>query len=537
MTAHRRGHLLRAAVVGALVSGAVLLPAAPALADVNAQPGNLTLKPGEQKQITITLTGAEALDPEANISVNGLGDDITLRGPGGCNGGGGGLQCNENAFDQQGTEQRLTITVSAKNPGSVQAGQTKDGSINIDAGNDDDSVNVTLQGPQQAATVTEVSGKVTDSSTGDGIPGAEVTLKDGAGKTHEATANNQGNYSIKPSNNNPIAPGQVTVTATKDGFSDGTATNNAQAGKALSLGIRMKPVAASGEPSAPVASEPAATEEPSAPGSDPAAANPRNASNEGDGPSKLSWLLIGMGVLLVLLGIGAIVLLVMRRKDDTEGDEADPYGTNPQMAPAGAGAYGDRTMVGGLSNANDQTAIVGPHQQLDEFPDPYAAPAPAPTRVGGAYGGGYDDGPATSVAPGYGGGDYGRGGDGYANGGGYRDERGYGAQQGGYAEEPRGGYGGGAGGGYADQPTGVYQGNGANGSEYGANGSGYSGGGVNGYGGGAPGGANGYDGGGANGGANGYGPGGDGYEGDYGRRGGGDYEGDYGRRGGNDYQR
>jgi hypothetical protein len=516
-------------VVGALVSGAVLLPAAPALADVNAQPGNLTLKPGEQKSITITLTGAEAVDPEANISVNGLGDDVTLRGPGGCQAGGGGLQCNENAFDQDGAQQKLTITVQAKNPGSLQPGQNKEGSINVDAGNDDDSVNVALQGPQQAASVTEVSGKITSQATGDGVAGAQVTLKDSAGKTHDATANNQGNYSIKPSANNPIAAGQVTVTVTKEGFTDATATGNAQAGKALTLGVRMKPTAASAEPSAPVASDPPPTDDPSGVASD--VATPQNTSNESDGPSKLSWVLIGMGILLVLLGIGAIVLLVMRRKDDTEGDDADPYGTNPQMAPAGAGAYGaDRTMVGGRSNANDQTAIVGP--QLDEFPDPYAAaPVAAPTRVGGAYNGGYEGGQSTSVAPGYGGpaapgapgGDYGNGrGDGYGANGGYRDERGYGAQQGGYPDEPRGGYGGGAGGGaggggYADQPTGVYQGNGANGSEYGANGSGYGGGA-------------------AGGGANGYGPGADGYEDEYGRRGGnGDYEGGYGRRG--DYQR
>lgn len=532
-------------MVGALVSGAVLLPAAPALADVTAQPGALTLKPGEEKTINITVSDlGPGQSPQANISVTGLGNDVTLRGPGGCTANGGGLRCNQNAFDKDGDKFELDISVSHKAQTSVEQGKSKDGSITIDAGggNGDDSVNITLQGPAQAASVPEVSGKVTNQATGDGIPGAQVTLKDSAGKSHDATANSQGNYSIKPSNNELIAPGQVTVTVTKEGFSDATATGNAQAGKALTVPVRMKPTAASAEPSAPVASDPGPTTDPSGAATD--VATPQNTSGEDEGPSMLSWILIGMGILLVLLGIGAIVLLVMRRKDDTEGDDPDGYGVDPRMAPAGAYG-GDRTMVGGRSNANEQTAIVDP-QQLDEFPDPYAAPPPAPTRAGGAYSGGYDDPRTTNVAPGYGGGEY-------VNGGGYRDERGYGAQQGGYGEEPRG-YGGaaGGGGGYADQPTGLYQGNGANGAEYGASGSGYAGGGANGYAGGsgaAGGSANGYgggygqangvNGGGANGyGANGYDPGADGgYEGDYGRRGGGDYEGDYGRRGGGDYQR
>ena len=535
VTAQRRGHLLRAAVVGALVSGAaVLLPAAPALAAVNANPGSLTLNPGEEKQIQITMNQGDGQDPAARITVSGLGNEVSLRGPGGCNGNGSqALTCNDNAFEGEGNDPKtLAITVSAKNPSGLQQGQTRDGSVNIEGNQNGDSVNVSLKGPQQAASASEVSGKVTDQATGDGVPGAQVTLKDSAGNTHDATANSSGNYSIKSSANKPIVPGQVTVTAVKEGFTEASANGTAQSGKALSLNIRMKPTAASTPPSAPAASEPAA-EDPSTGVS--GAPQTKNTSGDDGGTSMLSLVLIGMGVLLVLLGIGAIVLLVMRRKDD--GDDPDGYGNDPnQMAPAGAGAYGGgATMVGGHNRMNDATAIVGPQQQLDEFPDPYAAPAPAPTRVGGAYSGGYNDSQATNVAPpGYG--DYGNGrggGDNYGNGGGYRDERGYGGegQRGGYEEEPRGGgYGGGDR--YADQPTGVYQGGdqggypaagggygGANGSDYGGNGAGYGGGqgGQGGHGGGQGQGGYGPNGN-AGGGANGYGGGG--YEGDYGRGGG-----------------
>lgn len=493
VTAQRRGHLLRAAVVGALVSGAVLLPAAPALADVNANPGSITLNPGEEKQITITVDKLDLVGgAQARISAQGLGNEVSLRGPGGCQGNGGQtLTCQNNAFEGDNDEKKLSVSVTAKNPSGLQPNQTRDGSINIEGRNGDDSVNITLKGPAQAQGATEVSGKVTDQSTGDGVPAAQVSLKDSAGTTHDVTANNSGNFSIKPSGNKTIAPGAFTITATKEGFADATSNGTAQAGKATNnVGVRMKPTAASASPPPPASDPPTAEASPDT--SNPAAAT-QNTSGEEEGTSKLSWILIGMGVLLVLLGIGAIVLLVMRRKDDGEGDP-DGYGNDPgQMAPAGAYAGGGATMVGGRSNMNDATAIVGPNQQLDEFPDPYAAPAPAPTRVGG-----YND--STSVAPG--GYDEGYG----NNGGGYRDERGYAESPRGGYDEPRGGYGGGQGGqgGYADQATGVYQGNDQGG--YPAAGGGY-GGQQGGYG--ANGNANG-------GGANGYG----GYDGDFGHGGG-----------------
>jgi hypothetical protein len=541
VTAHRRGPLLRLAVVGALVSGAVLLPAAPALAAVTVSPGGMEMNPGDSREITITVSAADALNPQALISVpNDLSGEITLRGPNGCQGNGTGvLDCGENAFD----DNELKVTASAKNPSGLQPNQNRQGDITVRVGDTERRVDVRLQGPKQAASVTEVSGKVVNQSTGDPVANAQVTLKDSANNEHNATANSRGDFRFTPQGNKPIAAGQLTLTATFEGFAEGTVNANGVAGRATNgVQIRMKPEVASPPPSAPAAAEPP-SEEPSANATD--LAQPSNTAGESGGPSLLSWLLIGMGVVLVLLGVGAIVLLVMRRKDDRD-DQADEYGEpGPnQMAPVGAAAGGayrgsDRTMVAGAPGMNDATAIVGPQQQLDEFPDPYAAPAP--TRVG--YGSGYGADQATSVAPGYGRGGgygeeptgYGRGEPGYSNGGAYRSGYDDGPRGGGgYGEDPRGGggyggggangYGAGAGGGgangygggggygesprgrYADEPTGHYPAGG---------GGGYPSGGHGGDAGGrAPGGP-----------ANGYGPGG-GYDdgprgGDYGRGGGG----------------
>jgi hypothetical protein len=558
---------MRLAVVGALVSGAVLLPAAPALADVTVSPGGTEFNPGENRQITIRLTGPDAVNPpnQTTITVsNNLNGEVTLTGCG--ENGRTVLSCPASAFE----DNELKVTASAKNPSGLQPGQNREGTISVRAGNENaGAVEVRVNGPQQAASVTEVTGKVVNQSTGDPVANAQVTLKDSANNEHNATANARGDFRFTAQGNKPIAAGQLTLTATFEGFAEGTANANGVAGRATNgVQIRMKPEAASTPPSAPAAAEPP-SEEPSANATD--LAQPSNTSGESGGPSLLSWLLIGMGVVLVLLGVGAIVLLVMRRKDGD--DTADDYGEpGPNhLAPVGAAAGGayrgsDRTMVAGSPGMNDATAIVGPQQQLDEFPDPYAAPAP--TRAG--YGGGYGADQATSVAPGpgYGRGGYGdeagygRGEPGYSNGGGYRDERGYESPRGGggYADDPRSGggaygggggsngYGGGGGGygdsprgRYADEPTGHYPASGGGGYPP----AGY-GGDAGGRGAGGP--ANGYGpGGGAGGPASGYGPGGGGYEdaprggGDYGRGGGGGYPsaggyerppGDYADRGG-----
>lgn len=522
---------MRLAVVGALVSGAVLLPAAPASAAVNVSPRAFELKPGESREITITVTGGDAENPQATITVpNELSGEVSLTGCG--ENGRTVLDCSGDDFSGGDNAKQLQIRAAAKNPSGLQPNQNRQGNITVGSGNQDQNISVRVQGPEQAASVTEVTGKVVNQSTGDPVPNAQVTLKDSANNEHNATANARGDFRITPQNR-PIVAGQLTLTATFEGFTEGTANANGVAGRATNgVQIRMKPAAASVPPSAPAAVDPPSAEA----SADPTdLAQPSNTSGESDGPSLLSWLLIGMGVVLVLLGVGAIALLVMRRKDDRD-DQADEYGEpGPnQMAPVGAAAGGayrgaDRTMVAGAPGINDATAIVGPQQPLDEFPDPYAAPAPTRVGYGSGYGGsGYGGGGYGDEPPGYG-----RGEPGYSNGGGYRDEHGYESPRGGgYGDDPRGGaggYGGGGAGGYgsgggygdsprgryADEPTGHYQVGGGGGYA-----SGGYGGDVNGRGPGGP--ANGYGPGSGHGApANGYGPGG-GYD-DGPRGGGGSY--------------
>lgn len=446
--------MLRSGVVGTLALAVVLGAGVPALAvpelEVDPDPANFTMAPGESKSVTVRLTAGNA--DENNV-------DLTVEAPGGNLSGEVFVNSNDPACQRVGTSavtcqnmkiaagqnKRISFAFSAKAQTGLQPGETRQGagSVRLAFGRSKD-VNITLkapaQAPTQAQTVTEVSGTVVDLATNAPLGNALVILQDSARHEYQTNANAQGRYVFTGSNEKPISPGAITLGASKEGFENGTVTKEGQAGKALTgLRIQLKQVASA----APSAEAPAAAA-PSASTAD--LPGQSNTSKKSGGPSALSWLFIGIGVLLVLLGIGAMIVLLIRRKgpDDLgpEGEDGRPTRVAGGAAVPGAGGrYGggaaERTAVArtGAAGSNDATAIVhsGP-PQLDEYPDPYAAPLPQPqpTRVG--YQGGADAGYG-GADPGYGGADPGYGG-GPAYNGGYGGDRGYGGGRG-YDDEPR----------------------------------------------------------------------------------------------------
>src|SRR5207248_11058717 len=131
----------------------------------------------------------------------------------------------------------------------------------------------------------------------------------------------------------------------------------------------------SAAPSTSTSPAPADTGTPAAVDSGGAAPAANNAAKNSGGGS-FSMILIGLGVLLVLLGIGAIAfILIKRRRDDA--DDGDEYengvpqrGPTPVPASRGAyhggpdptavvrsGGYGDPTVVGGRSPVADAPAM------------------------------------------------------------------------------------------------------------------------------------------------------------------------------------
>jgi hypothetical protein len=457
-------------------------PAHADLDDVRVEAGAVTLNVGggaATLSVRVTNSGNTAEGPiRVTVTVPLAEQQVKVGQASGCEQPNGNIiECNITPTIAGGQTRSFSIPLTPPATSSVQPGAeaTGNGQVELNNGNDA-SFRLTLKGPAPQQTVTEVSGSVVDQTTASPLSNALVLLKDSAGTESTTTTDARGVFRFTGSAAKPIRPGTLTLGANREGYENGTLSRDGQAGRSLTnLKLSLKPTA-SAPPSAPAAVDPSGA---SADPSTTDLATPSNTSGE-SGTNLLSMLLIGTGVLLVLLGVGAIVLLMMRRKDDRD-EPADDYGDPRQTQMVGAGAPASRGMYhgGGAAGAtmvahggphgagmNDATEIVpsARAQQLDEFPDPYAAPASAGYGYGnGGMGGGMPTSQISGVPaapaspPGYPGGGYARGpepGYGGANG----DYRGYGEQPHGggrYADEPprAGRYG-------ADEPTGRFAGGG-----------------------------------------------------------------------------
>jgi hypothetical protein len=452
VTAHRRGFLVRVgttSAVAALAAGVMLLPGMPAYAadDLRLQDiGTVNLGVGGGSQtLTIRIKNegdSASSGADLTVTVPLAEQQVKIGASGACRANGNIVTCQVPTLASKAT-QAFTIPLTPPATSGLQPGQEANGKgTAVLSTGDQHDFTVTLRGPNQAQTVTEVSGTTVDITTGDGVPGVHVLLKDSAGHEYSATTSNSGGYRFAGTADKPISPGQLSLTATKEGFETVTVNKDGVAGRGVTgAKISLKATAASTAPSAPAASDPApVSSEQVASG----APQPSNTSSS-SGPGTLAWLIIGLGIALLLLGGGAIAFMLIKRKGDQDEPDDDYPGGAPTRVGAGAvaGAHGayhggpaatkvSRNGMTGMTGMNDDTAIVPP-DQLDEFPDPYAAPMPS-----GGYGGGdqhgqgrgdrYSDQRGYGGAGGYGDGRYGAdeptgrftpSGDGYPAAGGY----------------------------------------------------------------------------------------------------------------------
>ncbi|BCJ59236.1 carboxypeptidase-like regulatory domain-containing protein [Micromonospora endophytica] len=483
MSTHRRAWQKRAGVVVALIGGALLaIPATPAFAapavnNVSASPSRVEAGNTTVVRYSIRITDENAAD----ITVSSNNSKLSCIE--GCSQGGVSESGNFQAtFRLAGdaTDGQAVITVKAVDPTGEQSRSTT--VTLVGAAPSPTPAAPTTQAPQ---TVRSVSGKVVNQA-GQGVSGALVLLKDSAGKQYETTSDGDGNFRFTGSQDRLIAPGRIDLGASANNQT-GVVNFTANAGQSITGRRITLPIAASNSPTpTPSASESALpTEDPfddefaedeETPGDTAAAQAP--ASNEDSGGFG-NWLLILLGGLFVAVGVGTIVLLWMKRKENNEAD-AEADGDDPAGAPAGAvpaargsfagaddqtrvvnrvGSAPDPTMVGGAGLSNAPTMM---HQPVvdDVPPDPYGAPpqpygAPGGPGQGGGWSGGYGEEQGGYGAPGYGnapssGGGYGNS---PSSGGGYGN---HGAGSGGAEYPPAGGAAG-----YGeryDEPTGRYTG-------------------------------------------------------------------------------
>jgi hypothetical protein len=240
------------------------------------------------------------------------------------------------------TSSEFTATIKA---GTVPANQTRNGSIHIKVGigngnNAEVARDLTVQGAAQTVvqTVPEVSGTVVDAYTNKPIEGASVSIQDSTPTTWTIGTDRTGTFKITSSADKPIKPGTIAFTVDKDGIQPFTGvTKQANANVALT-GVRLAVM--------PIASASASAPAGGATGEVTADVQPldtgetTNTAGESSGGG-LSWVLIAVGAVLVALGVGAIVLLFVRKKDDNDPDDDDPKnrkgGPPPQQGPPGRG--------------------------------------------------------------------------------------------------------------------------------------------------------------------------------------------------------
>jgi hypothetical protein len=432
VTTHLRARTAQAGAFLALVLGVLTGVQTPALAD--------------NPTVNIDRVSPTTVASGSNVTMR-----FTVSDPGPGEGGGepqlditvSGMSCGCDSRERIDGTRTFDVTLTAPN---VAAGQKRDVVITVSAkrANGDsaqDTDRVTVEGPAAPTTVRLVSGRIKDDS-GARVSGVQVVMKDSAGHQYQTTTNGDGGYSFTSSDSQPIAAGNIQIAAAKEGFEPANVSVQGTAGRTVTVPLTLKKtaVATSPTPSASASTSAAPTEpvdEEETTDDESQGVNLGADTDEAAGTTDdegTNWLLIAMGGLLVAAGIGAMVLVMMRRKraDELSSDtglgtavpaSAGGFDATRVAAPVGAGRGGDATMIapaagmgaglgGGLADA---PTMIHRQPVEDEFPDPYGAPLPA----GGGYAGSgsqWDD-------PQQGGGDYGAGN--------YGAAQPYGQQQGG----------------------------------------------------------------------------------------------------------
>ncbi|MEV0719514.1 carboxypeptidase regulatory-like domain-containing protein [Asanoa sp. NPDC050611] len=334
---------------------AVGAPAPVSILSVSAE----NVKPGDKVRVQFRVTNTGSKAETAVVVV------------------GGGLQCTSGCRVEPnlkpGKSQDFQATVVAP---QVNAGETL--GLNISVGvrlggqNSYDFKMVTIHGsgaPQAGADkppsgVDGVSGLVRDAS-GKAVAGVTVTVRDSAGHEYRATSNQSGRFSIKSGAGKTIAAGRITVIAAMDGYRTKRVTVQGSAGRTASVRLTLATVAAPTTSPSPTA--PAPVDEAPEPETSVAAAPAFEAvSDEGGG--SLPYVL---GGLLVAAGVGALALMVIRRRI-TPATPA-PDAATQLMAPAAAGMGDAPTAVLRLPADGFSGPPQGGTQQLSH--DPYGGPA------------------------------------------------------------------------------------------------------------------------------------------------------------------
>jgi hypothetical protein len=256
--------------------------------------------------------------------------------------------------------------------------------------------------------VPEVNGEVVDIFTNKPVAAATVFMQDSATPPHdwEVGTDKNGKFKIVATEEKPITPGTLAFKVEKTGWAPYERTIQAAPGVPATARLTISALASSAAPTTAAPSGSATGPGTTDTGTDIGLLR----SSDGGG---LSWVLIAMGGLLVVLGLGAISLLLFRRGDDAKSrrrrgkGRGGPRGGpgSPRRRPGGPPGRGPggpnmRTPVSPGPRPGESTMIA--RSPLADVPtQPYRAPYGGGPPGYGPPGGMHPDPYATS-AGGYG---------------------------------------------------------------------------------------------------------------------------------------
>ncbi len=400
-------------VGGTLVALAALAVSAfvahPAHADepadlrVEVQTGGVTLKSGGQPgtlSFTVVNDGPSSVSaPIVNVQVpfGDRGVRVVSSNPA-CQAVSGPnvLACPLSGLEP-GQSAGVTIVIAPPPAGSVSAGETlsQPGAVSVynPAGGDpntgNDSGQFGVEVVAGAGAVTQVSGTVADSFTGQGVPGAAVLVTDSAGATCRTTTKPDGAYVCAATAAAPLAAGKITIKVTRDGYQPATEEADAQ-GPLNGVQIGLDPLTT-------VSATPSA--------SGPAVLDKQSDIVASDSGSGLTVLIVVLGSLLVLAALGGAGWWLYRsHQADSRPDRPDRPDPEPRpfmdaptqridlrgAAYSGAGAT---QVIGGYGDAQP-TTMFGRDSYGDAQPTTALGVPRGPSR--------YEDGAAYDLGAGYG---------------------------------------------------------------------------------------------------------------------------------------
>ncbi len=356
MTTRLRARGTRAAALITLVAGTLAVSAAPATAapetvrilSVSAE----NVKPNETVRVRFRVTNNESRAETAIVVIGG-----GLRCTSGCR-----VEPNLRAGQSQTFD--TTLVAPEAHPGEITGLNISIG-VRLAGQNSYAHKMVYVHGPgasssggnKPATGVSGVSGRVRDAG-GKAIGGAEVTIRDSAGHEYRTTSNRSGQFSITSSAAKTIAEGPITIRAAMDGYRTARTTVRGSAGAVATVRLTLSAATPATTPPSPVteASPLAAAGDGS-----PEAAPPTFKAVSGEGGSSLLFFLLGG--LLVATGLGALVLVVVRRRTAPNAvAQAGAPSTTQLLAPAG----------GSMTDA--PTAVLHTGPVGGGFPGSYGAP-------------------------------------------------------------------------------------------------------------------------------------------------------------------